>query len=192
MSTNVLFPSLTLTVLNPETLLQGSEPQHRIDKAGGTLGTQATWRLHDREDRILPLHCEIRWHEGHFCIIDHSSKSYMNGSDTALLSGTPIRLKHNDRLQIGDYQIAIRLCDKDEPEEKSELHSANNPLSALQASECLCPLQALGAPTGATLRIFHLPEHEPIDEIDPQAYLDRAAQARIDPAIAEIFGREMR
>ncbi|WP_313644752.1 hypothetical protein [Pseudomonas sp.] len=73
MSTNVLFPSLTLTVLNPETLLHGSEPQHRIDKAGGTLGTQATWRLHDREDRILPLHCEIRWHEGHFCIIDQAA-----------------------------------------------------------------------------------------------------------------------
>lgn len=192
MSTPVPSPRLTLAVLNPESLLHGSEPQHRFDKAGGTLGTQGRWRLHDREARILPVHCEIRWHEGYFCLIDHSSKSFMNGSDTALLSGTPIRLKHNDRLQIGDYQIAIRLCGEDEVEERPELHSANNPLSALQATQRLCPLQVLGAATADTLNVFRASEPEHTDELDPQAYLDRAAQSRIDPTIAEIFGREMR
>ncbi|CAB5630321.1 FHA domain-containing protein [Pseudomonas asiatica] len=110
MSTNVLSPSVTLTVLNPEKLLHGSEPRHRFDRAGGSIGSQGAWRLHDRGVRILPVHCEIGWHEGHFCIIDHSGKSFMNGSDTQLLSGTPVRLRHNDRLQMGDYQIAIHLA----------------------------------------------------------------------------------
>jgi type VI secretion system protein ImpI len=192
MSRKVLSPSLSLAVLNPETLLHGSEPQHRFDKAGGTLGTQATWRLHDRHARILTVHCEIRWLEGHFCIIDHSSKSFMNGSDTALLSGTPVRLRHNDRLQIGDYQIAIRLSDEAEKEQWPELNTANNPLSALQATQCLCPLQVLGAATVDTSGMFRPSAPEHTDELDPQAYLDRAAQSRIDPTIAEIFGREMR
>lgn len=89
MSTNVLSPSVTLTVLNPEKLLHGSEPRHRFDRAGGSIGSQGAWRLHDRGVRILPVHCEIGWHEGHFCIIDHSGKSFMNGSDTQLLSGNP-------------------------------------------------------------------------------------------------------
>ncbi|CAB5658231.1 Uncharacterised protein [Pseudomonas putida] len=31
----------------------------------------------------------------------------------------------------------------------------------------------------------------PVDELDPLAYLDRAAQARVDPAIVEIFGKEV-
>ncbi|MBA6112266.1 FHA domain-containing protein [Pseudomonas asiatica] len=114
MSTNVLSPSVTLTVLNPEKLLHGSEPRHRFDRAGGSIGSQGAWRLHDRGVRILPVHCEIGWHEGHFCIIDHSGKSFMNGSDTQLLSGTPVRLRHNDRLQMGDYQIAIHLGEDEE------------------------------------------------------------------------------
>ncbi|UQB79308.1 hypothetical protein KI429_06730 [Pseudomonas shirazica] len=91
MSTNVLSSSVTLTVLNPEKLLHGSEPRHRFDRAGGSIGSQGAWRLHDRGVRILPVHCEISWHEGHFCIVDHSGKSFMNGSDTQLLSGTRTR-----------------------------------------------------------------------------------------------------
>lgn len=190
MSTPAPSPTLTLAVLNPQDLLHGSEAQHRFDKAGGTLGTQAAWLLHDRDARILPVHCEIRWHEGHFCLIDHSNDSYMNDSDTALLSGTPIRLRHNDRLHIGDYRIAIRLCNEDE--EKPALHSANNPLSALQATHCLCPLQALGAPANDAQNVIRTSAPTPADELDPQAYLDRAAHARVDPTIAEIFGKEMR
>ncbi|MBO2891338.1 FHA domain-containing protein [Pseudomonas asiatica] len=128
MSTNVLPSSITLTVLNPEKLLQGSEPRHRFDRAGGSIGSQGAWRLHDRGVRILPVHCEIGWHEGHFCIIDHSGKSFMNGSDSQLLSGTPIRLRHNDRLQMGDYQIAIHLG---EDEVEPEPHTGRDPLCEL-------------------------------------------------------------
>lgn len=192
MSTNVLSPSISLAVLNPQTLLHGSEPRHRFDKAGGTLGSQAIWRLHDRESRILPVHCEIRWHEGHFCLIDHSGNSFMNGAGTALLSGTPIRLRQNDRLQIGDYHIAIRLCSEDEAEHGPQLHSASDPLTPLQGTQLLCPLQVLGAPTTGSLSLFRAPQTVQADELDPQAWLDRAAQSRIDPTIAEIFGRKMR
>ena len=190
MSPHVPSPNLTLAVINPENLLHGSEPQHRFDKAGGTLGTEATWRLHDRDARILPVHCEISWHEGHFCIIDHSGNSYMNGCGTALLSDTPVRLRHNDKLQIGDYRIAIRLCSEDE--EKPEPLSANNPLSALQSTQRLCPLQVLGTPATDELAMFQALKPVPMDELDPQAYLDRVAQARVDPSIAEIFGKERR
>lgn len=188
MSTNVLSPSVTLTVLNPEKLLHGSEPRHRFDRAGGSIGSQGAWRLHDRGVRILPVHCEIGWHEGHFCIIDHSGKSFMNGSDTQLLSGTPVRLRHNDRLQLGDYQIAIHLG---EDEEEPEPHTGRHPLSELGINQLMCPLQVLGVPITDIAGFFQASMPGPVDELDPLAYLDRAAQARVDPAIVEIFGKEV-
>jgi len=190
MSTQVLLPSITLTVLNPQRLLHGSEPLHRFDRAGGTIGGQGTWRLHDREARILPVHCEILWHEGHFCVIDHSGNSFMNSSDTVLLPGTRIRLRHNDRLQIGDYHIAIRLLSVDE--QTPGQSGAHNPLSPLQSKQAMCPLQVLGALVTQTVSVHHARAPEAADERDPLAYLDRAAHARIDPAIAEIFGEEVR
>ncbi|HDS1818338.1 TPA: hypothetical protein QEM96_002997 [Pseudomonas putida] len=189
MNTRVLSPWLTLSILNPEQLLHGSEPQHRFDIAGGTVGSHGTWRLHDRQALILPVHCEITWHEGHFCIIDHSGKCCMNGSDTALLPGKLICLKHNDRLQIGDYQIAIHLLNEDEV--TPEQHAAKNPLSELLTTQ-LCPLQALGTPVTDTLKFLQPTQATPADELDPLALLDRAAQGRIDPAIAHIFGKEAR
>ncbi|MGE8305351.1 FHA domain-containing protein [Pseudomonas sp. B21-031] len=189
MSPPVIQPSLTLSILNPEQLLHGSEPQHRFDIAGGTIGSQGTWQLHDRQTHILPVHCEIAWHEGHFCIIDHSGKSFMNGSDTGLLSGTFIRLRHNDRLHIGTYQIAIRLFNEDAV--RPEHCAAKNPLTALLTTQ-LCPLQALGTPMTDTSRFLQPVTTAPVDELDPLALLDRAAEARIDPAIARIFGKEAR
>ncbi|WP_063914939.1 FHA domain-containing protein [Pseudomonas sp. p21] len=189
MSTNVLSPGITLSVLNPEKLLHGSEPRHRFDRAGGSIGSQGDWRLHDRGARIFPVHCEIGWHEGHFCIIDHSGKSFMNGNDTELLSGTPIRLRHNDRLQMGDYQIAIHLLSEDEKE--PEQHASRNPLSELRVTPQMCPLQVLGAPTTDLSGPLRPAAPGPVDELDPLAYLDRAAQARVDPAIVEIFGKEV-
>lgn len=189
MSTQALLPSITLTVLNPQRLLHGSEPLHRFDRAGGTIGSQGTWRLHDRHARILPVHCQIIWHEGHFCVIDHSGNSFMNGSDTALLPGTRIRLRHNDRLQIGEYHIAIRLLsvDKQTPEQSG----VHNPLSPLQSTQPMCPLQVLGAQVTQTVSAHRALAPEAEDERDPLAYLDKAAHARIDPAIAEIFGEEV-
>jgi type VI secretion system FHA domain protein len=190
MSTNVLSPSITLVILNPEKLHHGTEPQHRFDSAGGTLGRQGAWRLHDRESRILPTHCEVRWHEGHFCLIDHSGSSFMNGNDSALICGTPIRLRHNDRLRIGDYQIAINLLGNDAMERVPQLHNAcdKDPLFELRMTQQQCPLQVLGAPTIELLNALQRDEHQLIDELDPLAYLDKAAQARIDPEIARIFG----
>ncbi|MFK0310274.1 FHA domain-containing protein [Pseudomonas sp. NPDC090233] len=189
MSTHVFSPSITLSVLNPEILLHGNEPLRCFDRAGGSIGSQGTWLLNDRKAGILPVHCEVGWHEGYFCIVDHSGKSFMNGSDTALPSDTPIRLKHNDRLQVGDYHIAIRLFSMDE--QRPEHSGATNPLSALQGTQQVCPLQVLGKPVTDIVNVHRTPMLEP-DERDPLAYLDRAAHARVDPAIAEIFGEEAR
>lgn len=192
MSTNVLQPGITLAVLNPEKLLHGSEPQHRFDKAGGSVGSQGTWRLHDGKARILPVHCQVSWHEGHFCVIDHSGESFMNGSDAPLLSGTHIRLRHNDRLQIGEYQVAIRLCHESEGEGDSQQHAANDPLSQLQLKQQMCPLQVLGTPATDLLSFLGAAQAASADERDPLAYLEKAAAARVDPAIAEIFGKEVK
>lgn len=190
MNTNVLQPGITLAVLNPEKLLHGNEPHHRFDKAGGTVGSQGTWRLHGGKARILPVHCQVSWHEGHFCVIDYSGESFMNGSDAALLSGTHIRLRHNDSLLIGEYQVVIRLChaSEDDPQQ----HAANDPLSQLRLKQQVCPLQALGSPAPALLGFLGAPQAAPADERDPLAYLEKAAAARVDPAIAEIFGKGAR
>lgn len=192
MSTNVLLPGLSLVILNPEKLHHGTEPQHRFDMAGGTLGRQGDWRLHDRQSHILPTHCEIRWHEGHFCLIDHSSgSSFINGNDTALPSGIPIRLRHNDKLHIGDYQIAIHLLGHYQADSVPRLPMASDkdPLLGQRMTQPQCPLQVLGAPAIDLPDSLKTGEPPIQDELDPLAYLDKAAHARIDPDIARLFAK---
>lgn len=73
-----------------------------------------------------------------------------------------------------------------------QLHTAydKDPLSAQRMMHQHCPLQVLGVPTNGLFNSVHTREPKPLDELDPLAYLDRAAQARIDPEIARIFGKE--
>jgi type VI secretion system protein ImpI len=100
--------TLTLTIDNFERLQRGVAPSHQFDSRGGTIGSQGTdWLLNDATQQIQPLHCEIRWAEGSFCVIDHCSQTFLNGSRQSLGQVAPVRLQEGDCLRIGAYDLHI-------------------------------------------------------------------------------------
>lgn len=98
--------NLNLVIGNPAQLLHGYLPSHRFDRSGGSIGSGACdWPLLDRRRTVHRNHCEIRFMEGHFCVIDHSGKTYINGHDRPLRPHAAVCLNDGDSLQIGAYQI---------------------------------------------------------------------------------------
>lgn len=135
---------ITLVVANPGQLMHGCKACHCFDRNGGTLGSLGSdWRLVDRGQRISPVHCEVRWKEGSFCIIDRSGETYMNDSDLSLTPGVHVRLQPDDRLQVGDYLITVHL-------DNAGTRVGDRHLSQHSLTELLngngCPLQALSRP----------------------------------------------
>ena len=102
--------NLTLVISNPAQLLHGHVPTHRFDRKGGSIGSSTgDWRLRDRSHRVHPQHCQVLWHEGHFCVIDQCGHTYVNGHDLPLGRGTTVRLSEGDFLQIGAYRVIAHL-----------------------------------------------------------------------------------
>lgn len=117
--------NLTLVISNPARLLHGYLPSHRFNQQGGSIGSGACdWRLDDRKSAVQPSHCEIRIIEGRFCVIDRSSRTYVNGHDLPLERHIAVRLNEGDSLQIGEYRIVAHLhnhgFDDDDPRHLSQ------------------------------------------------------------------------
>nr|WP_314477607.1 FHA domain-containing protein [uncultured Pseudomonas sp.] len=101
---------LTLSIINLEQLQPNVSARHQFDRAGGTLGSaEATWQLNDREGKVAPVHCEIRWMEGGFCVIDHCQGTYLNASLECVGTLTARRLLEGDQLRVGAYRLLVRL-----------------------------------------------------------------------------------
>lgn len=102
--------TLTLSITNLEQLQHNVTARHQFDCAGGTIGSaEATWRINDREGSVAPIHCEIRWIEGSFCVIDRCQRTYLNDSLDSLGSLTARRLLEGDQLHIGAYRLQAQL-----------------------------------------------------------------------------------
>ncbi|PYB76160.1 FHA domain-containing protein [Pseudomonas soli] len=100
---------LVLSIGNLEQLHHGVVASHRFNRHGGIIGSlKADWLLVDRQHRIHPLHCEIRWLEGGFCIIDHCGQTLLNDSPLPAGQQVPVRLRDGDCLQVGTYQLLVR------------------------------------------------------------------------------------
>ncbi|WP_460415874.1 type VI secretion system-associated FHA domain protein [Pseudomonas sp. microsymbiont 2] len=128
---------LTLTIVNLENLAQGVATRHRFGRNGGTIGRQgADWLIVDRERRIEPIHCEIRWKEGSFCVIDRSHRTYLNQSTQSLGAHAPVRLRDGDRLRVGAYQLQVsyQAGQQDERSLESLLTPGQRALDALLAN----------------------------------------------------------
>ncbi|WPO98788.1 hypothetical protein SFA35_19480 [Pseudomonas sp. HR96] len=164
---------ITLVITNPGRLMQGCRTSHRFDWRGGTVGSQqCDWPLFDRAQGIQPLHCEVRWREGTFCVIDRCGRTFMNDANASLPPGLWVRLGAEDSLQIGEYLIALYLDD-------THLTGEGRHLSQYSVSELLqyrqCPLDELGRPlpraSGATTT--DRPCADPLAALDACARLAR-------------------
>ncbi|MBC3423453.1 FHA domain-containing protein [Pseudomonas sp. RW3S2] len=106
--------TLTLSITNLEQLQHDVTARHQFDRIGGTIGSAgATWRINDREGNVAPVHCEIRWIEGSFCVIDHCQRTYLNDSLDCVGALTARRLLEGDQLRIGAYRLQIQLSQAD-------------------------------------------------------------------------------
>lgn len=106
--------TLTLSITNLDQLQHNVTARHQFDPTGGTIGSaKATWRINDREQTIAPIHCEIRWIEGSFCVIDRCQRTYLNDSHNSLGSLAPRRLQEGDQLRVGAYRLQVQLAQTD-------------------------------------------------------------------------------
>lgn len=97
-----------LTITNPGQLLPDVIPRIDFDKSGGTIGSRgADWPLSDIKNSIAPIHCEIQWIEGLFCLIDRSGKTYLNNSSESLGDSHIAQLNDGDVIGIGPYKVLI-------------------------------------------------------------------------------------
>jgi type VI secretion system protein ImpI len=103
--------TLTLSIINLKQLQHNVSARHQFDRSGGTIGSErADWLINDRERSVAPLHCEIRWLEGSFCVIDRCQRTYVNDSITSLAPLSPRRLMEGDQLRIGAYQLHVQFA----------------------------------------------------------------------------------
>ncbi|EOD79620.1 putative protein ImpI/VasC [Grimontia indica] len=101
----------TLTVTNTQHLEAGLSATHVFTHEGGSIGSSGAdeWNLIDREGRVFPHHAEIVEIDGELCLLDVRGASYMNGATIPVGAGKSARLKDNDMVLIGPYQIRIHL-----------------------------------------------------------------------------------
>lgn len=106
--------TLTLSIINLGQMRHADTARHQFGSTGGIIGSAGTtWLINDRERTIAPIHCEIRWVEGGFCVIDRCQRTYLNGSLESLGPLTARRLREGDRLRIGAYQLQAQLSHTD-------------------------------------------------------------------------------
>lgn len=103
-------PRLSLVVENPQALEQGSQPRHRFGAQGGTIGSHgANWLLLDRGGHVQARHCEIRYEDGGYLVIDRCGQTTVNDQTHPLGLHASARLRNGDTLRVGPYRLAVHL-----------------------------------------------------------------------------------
>ncbi|MEB6587542.1 MULTISPECIES: FHA domain-containing protein [Pseudomonas] len=106
--------TLTLSIINLDQVPHNVTVRCQFDAAGGTIGSRgADWLINDRQHSIAPIHCEIRWVENSFCVIDRCERTYLNDSSTYVGAYPPRRLREGDQLHIGGYRMSVQCSDAD-------------------------------------------------------------------------------
>lgn len=104
------FSRVALIVTNPQALRLGSLPRHHFDRHGGFIGSRdADWSLDDGRRSVSPLHCQILWDDGAFCLVDRSGETRINDNPAPLGRDVSVRLAQGDHIQIGPFRVAVHL-----------------------------------------------------------------------------------
>ena len=104
--------SLTLFIRNADRLDNGSPLSLVLDQRGAIIGRAATadWSLPDAALYISSRHCEIRFTEGRYELIDRSTNGTFMLGESARLPG-PHVLAAGDVFVVGQFEIAAALDD---------------------------------------------------------------------------------
>lgn len=108
MNTKSMQNRVSLMVSNPSKLQPGAVSRFNFDRTGGTIGSRgANWVLQDALNRVNPIHCEVAWIDGAFCVIDRCGDTCINESTRGVGAGHIAQLNDGDVLQVGPYKIAV-------------------------------------------------------------------------------------
>ncbi|MCQ0989520.1 type VI secretion system-associated FHA domain protein TagH [Jiella marina] len=103
---------IDLVIENLDMLDNGGPTTFSATDHGFSIGRERPrdWVLPDPDRFISGHHCEVRFEDGDFVLVDHSTNgTFVNGSDSRLRG--PHRLCDGDRIHIGNYVVAVRLDD---------------------------------------------------------------------------------
>lgn len=101
--------TLMMSITNLDQLQPNVIVRHTFDCKGGTIGSEgASWLMNDRNHSVASIHCEIRWIEDSFCVIDRCARTYLNDSINSLGARSPRRLLEGDQLRIGAYRLLVQ------------------------------------------------------------------------------------
>lgn len=103
---------LTLTIRNAAQLDNGSPVALVLDRRGAVIGRAATadWCLPDPSLHISSRHCEVRFGEGRYELIDHSTNGTFLHGQGARFAG-PHTINQGDVFVVGPFEIAAALDD---------------------------------------------------------------------------------
>jgi type VI secretion system protein ImpI len=101
---------LKLRIENFDRLPDGGPLEYSVDRRGFDFGRDGhlDWTLPDKGRVVSGKHCEIRYREDAYWLVDVSTNgTYVNGSTKRVNS--PYQLNEGDRLQVGEYILAVSL-----------------------------------------------------------------------------------
>ncbi len=180
--------TLTLNITNLDQLQHNVTARHTFDRAGGTIGSVgAAWLINDGAQSVAPIHCEIRWLEGSFCVIDRCGRTYLNNNLGSLGTRSARRLLEGDRLRVGAYRLLVQLS----PADARSLEALFNPDSRgldqfiLDAPAERWPAQPATAPVAEICSVFAQGMGN-----DPLAALDAVTQATAQDPLDRLVAGE--
>ena len=103
---------LTLTIRNAQRLDNGSPLSLVLDRRGATIGRAATtdWCLPDPSLHISSRHCEVRFADERYELIDHSTNgTFVQGQGARLAA--PHAIRPGDVFVIGPFEVQASLDD---------------------------------------------------------------------------------
>ncbi len=101
---------LTLAIDNVDRLPDGGPMSITATRHGIDIGRDPSldWTLPDPEMTVSGRHCEVRWRDGAYWLVDVSRNGTFLNDAPDRLPG-PHRLAHGDRLEIGPYVVTVAL-----------------------------------------------------------------------------------
>jgi type VI secretion system protein len=104
--------SLVLTVISYRRQPMAQPLSQRFEASNVTVGRAPDndWTLPDPDQLISKKHCAIRLQSGRYTVTDTSTNGvYVNGAPQPVGNGRSEPLADGDHLQIGEYEILVRL-----------------------------------------------------------------------------------
>ena len=101
---------LKIRIENFDRLPDGGPLEYSVDRRGFDFGRDShlDWTLPDKSRVISGKHCEIRFYDDAYWLIDVSTNgTFLNGSTKRMQ--TPYQLNEGDRLQVGEYLLSVNI-----------------------------------------------------------------------------------